>query len=107
MNHRPRDPRTLLVFAGLLGALLGGCSMDVTVDDPMTELETPGAHPARQEAAMAALDTGPPDEAYLEVLKGIMWRPGYTVPTREAAFVRLERLDPDGLKITIRRHLPR
>ncbi|MHC4446966.1 MAG: hypothetical protein ACYSXF_04065 [Planctomycetota bacterium] len=73
----------------------------------MSELETPEASQRRQLAAMAVMDTAPPDPAYIEALHRIIWRPGYTVTVREAALNRLIAADPEGLQRTIRQHLPR
>jgi len=52
------------------------------------------------------LTGGVEDEAYTKVLLGVLWRPGYTVPTRVAAFERLERRDLPKLKRTLRQKLP-
>lgn len=78
------------------------------VDDPYTELADPANMPTRQRAAMAQLDElGPSDAEYLEILHGMIWRPGYTMAMRTEALERLEQHDLDGLKRTIRQQLPR
>jgi hypothetical protein len=56
--------------------------------------------------AMEALDAQPDDPAYVEQLCRLIYRPGYTVQVREAAFERLEANDPEALKKTIRNKLP-
>ncbi len=56
---------------------------------------------------MIQLDEQPPDDsAYEDALLEIIWRPGYTIDIREAAFARLEQRDPEELKRTIRQRLP-
>ncbi len=91
----------------VIGAALGfGCTTPVPVDDPMMTLGVPQEGPRRLLGAMVELDKSP-DAAYLDALTDIMWKPGYTVGTRQAAFDRLLEYDEAGLKKTIRRRLPR
>ena len=71
----------------------------------MTTLGEPQEGPRRLLGAMVELDKAP-DEAYLDALSDIMWKPGYIVSTRQAAFDRLLAYDEAGLKKTIRRRLP-
>lgn len=91
----------------LTSLALAGCTVTVTVDDAMSELETPAASQRRQLAAMAVMDTVPRDAAYIKQLHRIIWKPGYTVTVREAALDRLIEADPEGLHRTIRQRLPR
>jgi hypothetical protein len=63
--------------------------------------------PNRQLAAMSQLDAAGSDEAYIDALHRVVWRPGYTVEARAAAVDRLEVYDLDGLKRTLRQQLPR
>lgn len=51
-----------------------------------------------------AVDEG--DGAYLASLRRLLVAPGYTADVREAAFVRLEVADPDGLRQVLRTALP-
>ncbi|TVQ57066.1 MAG: hypothetical protein EA377_01320 [Phycisphaerales bacterium] len=84
-----------------------GCATTVPIEEAMGELRDPNNSPGRQVAAMNALDTTPEDEAYREQLHRLMYVPGYTVAVREEAFKRLEAIDPEGLKRTIRQRYPR
>ncbi len=73
----------------------------------MATLQDPTAGPRKLLGAMQALDADPTDEAYLKTLNDMMWRPGYTLQSREEAFQRLLDHDEAGLKRTIRNELPR
>jgi hypothetical protein len=94
----------LLLASIALGAF--GCA-PTPIENPLQTLRTVDSGPRAQIMAMEALDAAPEDEAYLEALHRAVWRPGYTVTTREAAVRRLAEHDLDGLKVTIRRYLPR
>lgn len=86
---------------------LGACSVESAIDDPLSELRSPGI-PGRQLTAMNMLEQQPEvEEAYEEALHGLIWRPGFPVQVRQEAFQRLERRDAEALKLTIRRQLPR
>jgi hypothetical protein len=93
--------------AAVAAVLWAGCTGPVAVEDPLGTLGLPQASARQHLGAIEALDADPQDPAYLEALQGMMWRSGYTVSAREAAFVRLERYDEDGLKKTLRQQLPR
>ena len=101
----PRSLSHWLVVWVIGGALGFGCTSPLPVDDPMTTLGEPQEGPRRLLGAMVELDKAP-DEAYLDALSDIMWKPGYIVSTRQAAFDRLLEYDEAGLKKTIRRRLP-
>jgi hypothetical protein len=103
-----RCGKVLWSFLTLLaGMALAGCTAPVAVDDPEAALSNPNISGRKHLGAMLALDAHPQDPAYLEQLHAIMHRPGYTVEVREAAFERLVRRDPEGLKRTVRQRLPR
>lgn len=95
----------LIAVAVVGAALVPGCTTPVPVDDPMGTLREPQEGPRRLLGAMVELDQAP-DDAYLDVLTDMMWKPGYVVGTRQAAFDRLLMYDEAGLKKTIRRRLP-
>lgn len=99
-----RAGQTAFVAAALL--LVAGCVGPGSIEDPVAELRSADNFPNRQLAAMEALDVQPNDEAYLELLHGIIWRPGYTPDVREAALNRLAERDPEELQKTIRQRLP-
>jgi hypothetical protein len=77
------------------------------VEDPQAALSQPQLSARKHMGAMEALDAWPDDPAYLEELHAVIYRPGYTMAVREAAFERLEAHDPEGLERTIRQYLPR
>ncbi|MHC4209872.1 MAG: hypothetical protein ACYTE6_00915 [Planctomycetota bacterium] len=91
----------------LAGTLVAGCTSPVPVDDPQAALAQPNLSMRKHLGAMEALDAQPDDPAYVQELSRIIYRPGYTVNVREAAFERLAAHDPEALKKTIRQHLPR
>jgi hypothetical protein len=97
---------TLAAIALMVVAAVGCSVPRSAIKDPMAEISNPEGLPSRQIVAMEILDEQPND-AYLRQLHRIIWVPGFTQPTREAALERLERFDLDGLKRTIRQHLPR
>ncbi len=99
-SHRP-------ITAAAIGAAMvcSGCTSPVAVDNPMATLAQPEEGPRRLLGAMIELDQHP-DEAYMDALTAMMWKPGYVVATRQAAFERLLAYDEAGLKKTIRRRLP-
>lgn len=109
MSYRAALPSVFAVLIACLSTVVvSGCASSIRVDDPSAELNDPGALPARQRAAMKTLDEASPnDPQYLEILHGMVWRPGYTIPVRKEAVLRLEQRDPDGLKRTIRQRMPR
>ncbi|MCA9290974.1 MAG: hypothetical protein KDA25_07590 [Phycisphaerales bacterium] len=95
----------LLVAVGV-GLLAPGCGPQAA-HDPMTTVNTLELSPRRYEAAMTALDAEPRNPEYLRALRRFISDPGYTLATREAAFLRLERHDPAGLHEQITLALPR
>ena len=97
----------LAVLLAVLPAVQVGCTSPVAVDDPMATLKSAASGPRRLSGAMQALDANPTDEAYLEQLRVIIWRAGYTVTIRQKAFDRLLQYDPQGLQRTLRKELPR
>lgn len=94
----------------LLVALIAGLwSCQATVKDPMADLNATDISTRRQYTAMEMLDAETDSQTqheYIETLKRIVWRPGYTVGVREAAVDRLETLDTEGLQRTLRQHVP-
>ncbi|MHC5008845.1 MAG: hypothetical protein ACYTGF_15970 [Planctomycetota bacterium] len=92
--------------ATLVAFLVSGCTSPVAVDDPEAALADPTIGLRKHLGAMEALDARPDDPAYIKELSRIMYRPGYTVQVREAAFDRLLVNDPQELKRTIRQRLP-
>jgi hypothetical protein len=84
-----------------------GCTGPLPVDDPYAALAQPNLSMRKHLGAMDALDARPDDPVYLQELTRIMYRPGYTIGVREAAFERLAVYDPEALIKTIRQHLPR
>ncbi|MDY7109299.1 MAG: hypothetical protein SYC29_11755 [Planctomycetota bacterium] len=95
---------TLLAAAALVAA---GCASTPTLDDPLAALANVENGPRVHMAAMSALDARPSDDAYLKTLHRVVWKAGYTVDAREAAVQRLIEYDLEGLKRTLRQHLPR
>ncbi len=102
---RPRNLSHRIAVAVIAAAVVPGCTSPLPVEDPMATLRQPQEGPRRLLGAMVELDQAP-DEAYLDALTDIMWKPGYVVGTRQAAFDRLLEYDEAGLKKTIRRRLP-
>ncbi len=99
--------RTVCCGALLAVAILGvlpGCSQNIT--NPLVELQSPQITTNRQMTAMSMLDDDPTNESYINTLHQIIWRPGYTQRVREAALLRLEQHDPDGLQRTLRQRVP-
>ncbi len=90
----------------LVPILAAGCTGPVPVDDPQAALADPNRGLRQHLGAMEALDARPDDPAYIKELCAIMYRPGYTVQVREAAFDRLLVNDPEALKKTLRQRLP-
>ncbi|MCZ6837054.1 MAG: hypothetical protein O7G85_14855, partial [Planctomycetota bacterium] len=101
-----RMPR-MMILAILVACVPMGCQSTLTIEDPIATLHAPGQSPRFYKEAMRQLDVDPTNDAYLKVLKRIMWYPGFTVDMRQSAFDRLVEHDLDGLKVTIRRYLPR
>ncbi len=97
--------RLAMVAAAGLG--LNRCAAPVAVEDAQTTLRAAGAGPRKHLAAMEILDRTPLEDQYLEALHEMIWRPGYTVGAREAAFERLVARDLESLKQTCRQRLPR
>ena len=93
--------------AALLALTVSGCGTPSVIDDPLVTLRTVGETPVRQVRAMEMLDAAPDDEGYQEALHRVIWRPGYTLDVREAAFSRLKATDEAELKRTLRQYLPR
>lgn len=104
-SHRAFRPRAALAL--LLGALAAGCSSNAPLADPLAAIAHPEEGPHRVKAGMAQLDADPQNPEYIQALKRMIHRPGYTVDVREAAVERLEHSDPEGLKETIALNLPR
>ena len=92
--------------AGFVILAIAGCGPK-TFDDPVTVLRSPDRSPYDHEDAMVQLDVTPDNEAYHEALRRMMWKSGFAIDTRRAAFARLEESDLEGLKRTIRLQLPR
>ncbi len=96
-----------LAVAGfvLLGAV-AGCNSPIPVSDPIATLQNTESHSREMLGAMVQLDAEPASPEYIQILRRIQHRPGYTLEIREAAFNRLERVDPEALKDTLRLNLP-
>ena len=91
---------------GFVILAIAGCGPK-TFDDPVTVLRSPDRSPYDHEDAMIQLDVTPDNEAYHEALRRMIWKSGFALDTRRAAFARLEQSDLEGLKRTIRLQLPR
>jgi hypothetical protein len=103
-----RLSRTALVgaLAAVLAAGWGGCTSPLAVNDPYAALAQPNLSGRKHLGAMLELDENPTNPDYLKLLNGIIYRPGYTLSVREAAFERLLANDREGLERTIRQRLP-
>lgn len=88
-------------------ACCAGCSTPLAVDDPVKELNTPEQTPRRYMGAIESLKGHDLTEEERQVLRGMMYRPGYTPEVREAALNLLEQRDKAGLFETIGLRLPR
>ncbi len=91
---------------GFVILALAGCGPK-TFSDPVKVLRTSDRSPYDHEDAMAQLDSTPDNKAYNEALHRMIWKVGFAIDTRRAAFDRLEQNDLVGLKRTIRQQLPR
>lgn len=109
MIRRLRSIGRRLVIAALSCAVAGcqGMVNTSTLEDPLPALQDVNLPPRDHFAAMEVLDDQTPSEAYVETLERMMYRPRYTVDVREAALERLEAIDLEALKRTIRQYLPR
>jgi len=111
-EKKPRDQRLACIVAlGLTIAIVGtltvltGCAIDPRsrIDDPVAELNAPNRAPRVHMTAMDMAASDPAKrKAYVEALRELIWKPGYTVEVREAAFDRLKDIDVDALKQEIR-----
>ncbi len=98
----------LALLALALALVVVGCTGPQPVEDPMGSLARTQDGPRKHLGAMQQLDAAPdaPSPEYLEMLRDILWRPGYVQSTRQEAFDRLERYDLEDLKREIRLQLP-
>ena len=101
----PRNLSDRVAVFVIAAVIVTGCTSPLPVEDPMWTLREPQEGPRRLLGAMIQLDEAP-DDAYLDALTEMMWKPGFIVGTRHAAFDRLLEYDEAGLKKTIRRRLP-
>lgn len=94
-------------FAASMLWVAGGC--ETTVDDPMAALTDKSAHDRTHLKSMEMMQQGDPagDEAYLKVLEGIVWRPGYGINVRREALAQLWEYDHERTLVLLRRQLPR
>jgi hypothetical protein len=92
-------------------ALLCGCDnpqkAPAATSDPLAVLGDPESGPRAVAAAMDTLDSDPTRKEYVQALRKMLHQPGWPMATREKAFERLERNDPDALKRTLELQLPR
>ena len=96
---------TTLLLA--IAACLCGCSSVIVVENPAVELDYPANHPGRHRAAFGVLGTRDMTEDELKVVRGIIYRNGYTIDMREQALALLAEREPALLHETIDFHLPR
>ena len=95
----------LICMASVL--LLDGCRSTAPPEDPHRVLKMP-QRPAREYySAMLVLDAAPEDPAYLDLLKKMIFSPGYVPKARQAAFNRLLEHDPERLQLVLELNLPR
>lgn len=97
---------------GMIGAALtlfaASCASEPrTGEESLQTLSQPSMTSGEQMRAMEEIEGSMDDPAVVAMLYRVMWKPGYTQTIREAALVRLEQHDLDGLKRSIRQNLPR
>jgi hypothetical protein len=109
MKRQRRSIRWLIAIALLAyaGAGCTGMGNNSTVDNPLPALQDVEQSPRVHYVAMELLDQQGPTDAYVKTLQRMMWEPRYLPEVREAALERLEAIDQDQLKRTIRQYLPR
>ena len=107
-NVRPtwRSHRFLLFAACIMAIPLSGCGSR-PISDPAKVLADTGEIPARHEAAIRMLDATTSQARTVPVLRTMLVAPGYTIRSREAAYVALRRIDPEGLNRFLAIELPR
>ena len=92
-----RTPSLASVAVLLALTLLGGCSGQPQVGDPLKTLGQAGLPGRDYLAAMAVADRSSDDPAYRDALRRIVTSPNYVVEARRAAYGRLKELDPKKL----------
>ena len=88
-------------------ALLAGC--ETTVQDPMTALADKSAHDRTHLKSIQMMRERNLDDdpIYLDLLAGIVWRPGYGLAVRREALNELWAHDREQTILLLRRQLPR
>lgn len=100
--------RSFGLFGASLTLFATGCaSQPRTEEESLATLSQPSMTSGAQMRAMEEIEGSMDDPAVVDTLYRVMWKPGYTQTIREAALVRLEQHDLEGLKRSIRQHLPR
>jgi hypothetical protein len=108
--HQARLWRRILHQAwvgGLLMTLTACTSQRQKDDDPIQTLSTPSITTGAHMRAMGAVEGSMDDPAVVDALYRVLWKPGFQLSVREAAFIKLEQQDVEGLKRSIRQNLPR
>lgn len=88
-------------------AWTAGC--ETTVKDPIAALTDKSAHDRTHLKSMEIMRQRDPanDDAYLDLLEGIVWRPGYGFRVRAEALNELWAYDKPRTILLLRRQLPR
>ncbi|MGI9012778.1 MAG: hypothetical protein ACR2GY_00845 [Phycisphaerales bacterium] len=83
-------------------ACLAGCSTSIKVENPAAQLSDPEQSPRVFAAVITALEAQPTlSDDEIKALRGMMYRAGYTVPSRERALELLAQREPELLKETL------
>ena len=94
--------------AGLVLGVAAGCSSNSKKDaNPVETLNTPTVTTSDHIKAIDEAEGSMDDPEVVASLYRVLWKPGYSITVREAALVKLEQHDLDGLKKSIRQNLPR
>ncbi len=97
---------TRLHLALLLLFIVSACSSTPVIENPAVELDNPANRANRHRAAIDLLRTREMTEEETKVVRGVLYRDGFVVETREYALNFLAEREPQLLHETIDFHLP-